>query len=184
MPNYFRLSLVAALILAVSLAACVSTRTQESTGEYVDDAGITTRVKTALIEDPQIKARQVDVETFRGVVQLNGFVDSASSRERATTVTRSVSGVQEVHNNLVVQTSDRTVGEVVDDATITAKVKTALIGNADTSAFQINVSTREGVVQLSGFVSDADEKYTAGNLASNVAGVRHVDNELEIKKLN
>jgi hyperosmotically inducible protein len=184
MPNYVRLSLVPALIMAVSLAACVSTGTQRSTGEYVDDAGITTRVKAALIEDPQVKARQVDVETSRGVVQLNGFVDSASSRERATTVTRSVSGVQQVHNNLIVQTADRTVGEVVDDATITAKVKTALIGNSDTSAFKIDVSTREGVVQLSGFVSDADEKYTAGSQASNVAGVRHVDNELEIKQLN
>jgi hyperosmotically inducible periplasmic protein len=184
MRSYFRLSLIPAAIVAVSLAACVATRTQESTGEYLDDAGITTRVKANLIGDELVKARQVEVETFRGVVQLNGFVDSTAARDRATIVTRSVSGVADVHNNLVVQASDRSVGTVVDDATITAKVKTALIGNPDTKATQINVSTREGVVQLSGFVNDSKESYMAEHLAGDVAGVHHVDNQLEVKRLN
>ena len=184
MRNNLRLSLIPALIVAVTLAGCASTPTHESPGEYVDDAGTTARVNTALMQDPLVKAGQVDVETFRGVVQLNGFIDSTAAKDRATTVSRSVSGVHEVHNNLVVKTSERTVGTVVDDATITAKVKTALIDNSGTSAGQINVETRQGVVQLSGFVNDTDEKLTAGNLASNVGGVHHVDNELEIKQLN
>jgi hyperosmotically inducible protein len=154
---------------------------EETAGTAIDDSGITAKVNTALIDDPTVKARQVDVETSHGVVQLNGFVDSAAAKERATTVARSVEGVQEVHNNLVVQTSDRTVGTVVDDATITAKVKTALIGNADTKAAEINVSTRQGVVQLSGFVDDKAGKDTAGSLAQNVAGVRSVDNQLEVR---
>ena len=175
-----------ALMIAAALAlgACASTPTQESTGETIDDAGITARVNTALIDDPQVKAHQVDVETSRGVVQLNGFVDSATAKDRATTVARTVPGVQQVHNNLVVQVSERTVGAVVDDATITAKVKTALIGNEDTKAHQINVSTREGVVQLSGFVDDSEEKNSAGYLAKNVAGVRSVDNQLEVRPMN
>jgi len=184
MHKNFLLSLVPALILSVALAACVSTPTQESTGEYIDDAGTSARVNAALIQDPQVKAGQIDVETFRGVVQLNGFVDTAVAKDRATSVARSVSGVEEVHNNLIVKTAERTVETVVDDATITAKVKTALIGNADTQAYQINVETRDGVVQLSGFVNDTDEKYTAESLASNIVGVHHVDNELEIKQLN
>jgi len=169
---------------ALTLGACASTPTQESTGETIDDAGITARVNTALVDDPQVKARQVDVETSRGVVQLNGFVDTATAKDRATTVARSVQGVQSVHNNLVVQGGDRTVGTVVDDATITAKVKTALIGNEDTKAHQINVSTREGVVQLSGFVEDGQEKNTAESLARNVTGVRTVDNQLEVRPMN
>jgi hyperosmotically inducible protein len=169
------------LAAALALGACASTPTQESTGEHIDDAAITAKVNTALVQDPQVKARQVDVETMRGVVQLNGFVDTTAAKDRATTVARSVTGVQEVHNNLVVQTGERTVGAVVDDATITAKVKTALIGNEDTKAHQINVSTREGVVQLSGFVDDSQEKKTAELVARNVVGVRSVDNQLEVK---
>jgi hyperosmotically inducible protein len=184
MRNHFRLSLIPTLIVTVTLAACASTATQQAPGEYLDDAGTSARVNTALMEDPLVKAGQVDVETFRGVVQLNGFIDSTAARDRATTVTRSVSGVHEVHNNLVVKTSERTVGTVVDDATITAKVKTALIGNEHTNAGQIDVETRQGVVQLSGFVNNADEKLTAGTLAGNIEGVHHVDNELEIKRLN
>jgi hyperosmotically inducible protein len=184
MRNNSRLSLIPTLIVAVTLAACASTPTQQAPGEYFDDAGTSARVNTALMQDPLVKAGQVDVETYRGVVQLNGFIDSTAAKDRATTVTRSVSGVQEVHNNVVVKTSERTVGTVVDDATITAKVKTALIDNSGTSAGQINVETRQGVVQLSGFVNDTDEKHTAGSLASNIEGVHHVDNELEIKQLN
>jgi hyperosmotically inducible protein len=154
---------------------------EETAGNAIDDSTITAKVNTALIEDPTVKARQVDVETSHGVVQLNGFVDSAASKERATTVARGVSGVTEVHNNLVVQTADRTVGTVVDDATITAKVKTALIGNEETKAAEINVSTRQGVVQLSGFVDEKADKDTAAALARNVVGVRSVDNQLEVR---
>jgi hyperosmotically inducible protein len=166
---------------ALALGACASTPTQESTGEHIDDTAITAKVNTALIQDPQVKAGKVDVETMRGVVQLNGFVGSTAAKDRATTVARSVTGVKEVHNNLVVQTGERTVGAVVDDATITAKVKTALIGNEETKAHQINVSTREGVVQLSGFVDDSAEKQMAETLARNVTGVHSVDNQLEVK---
>jgi hyperosmotically inducible protein len=175
---------LAALVAAVVLAACAATPTQKSPGEVMDDAGVTSRVKTALVNDPQTKARQIDVTTFRGVVQLNGFVDSQTSKDEATRVARSVQGVQEVHNNLTVKATDRTAGEVIDDTTITAKVKAALIGNDETKAREINVTTREGVVQLSGFVDDAQEKYMAENVARGVNGVQKVMNDLEIRKMN
>ena len=179
MRNLNRLILVSVAVL--TLGACAWMSGEETAGTAIDDSGITAKVNTALIDDPTVKARQVDVETSHGVVQLNGFVDSAAAKERATTVARGVSGVTEVHNNLVVQGGDRTVGTVVDDATITAKVKTALIGNAETKAAEINVSTRQGVVQLSGFVDDMAGKNTAGTLAQNVVGVRSVDNQLEVR---
>jgi hyperosmotically inducible protein len=175
---------LAALVAAIVLAACAATPTQKSSGEVVDDAGITSKVKVALADDPQTKARQIDVTTFRGVVQLNGFVDSTTAKSEATRVARTVEGVQEVHNNLTVKTTDRTAGEVIDDTAITAKVKAALIGNDQTKAREINVTTREGVVQLSGFVDDEQEKYMAENVARGVNGVHDVNNDLEVRKMN
>ena len=82
---------VSAVMLVVTLAmvACASTRTQKSAGEQVDDSVTTGRVKAALIADPVTKAHQIDVETFKGTVQLNGFVDTAASKERATEVAKS-----------------------------------------------------------------------------------------------
>jgi hyperosmotically inducible periplasmic protein len=175
---------VSAVMIVVSLAAvaCASTRTTKSAGEQVDDSVTTGRVKAALIADPVTKAHQIDVETFKGTVQLNGFVDTAASKERATEVAKKTTGVQTVRNNLTVKTADRAGEQVVDDGTITTKVKAALAGDPRTKAHQVNVETHEGVVQLSGFVDTAEAKSTAEQLARAVDNVRSVDNELDVKK--
>jgi hyperosmotically inducible protein len=177
-------SFVSAVMIVVSLAigACASTRTTKSAGEQVDDSVTTGRVKAALIADPVTKAHQIDVETFKGTVQLNGYVDSAAGKDRATTVARNTTGVKSVQNNLTVRTQDRTGGAVVDDAAITTKVKSALAGDPRTKAHQVNVETHEGVVQLSGFVDNAEAKSTAEQLARAVDDVKSVDNELSVKK--
>lgn len=180
-PVETRLSALAAASALIFLGGCASTRTQQAPGEYADDATVTAKVKTALVESPEVKANQVDVETFRGVVQLNGFVDSTSARSAATRVTSEVSGVKEVHNNLEVTDTSSMAGEAVDDSILTAKVKTALISEPQTKAHQINVTTEAGVVQLAGFVDSATEKNKATEVARTVAGVRDVRNELEIK---
>lgn len=169
------------LTLALVTAACAATRTQEAPGEVVDDSLITTRVKSALVADPVTKARQIEVETFRGTVQLSGFVDSSDAKTRAGTIARNTSGVQSVKNNLEVQSQGTTVGTKLDDTVITTKVKTALIANPVTKARQINVDTHDGVVQLSGFVDSAAEKAEAGRVASQVGGVADVHNELSVK---
>lgn len=169
-----------ALLLAL-VAACSSSGTRETAGQYVDDTTLTARVKSALAESDDVKARQIDVETYRGVVQLNGFVETAEARSSATRVASSVNGVREVRNNLSVSERDETVGEVVDDGIVTTKVKAALIAEPMTKARQINVATNEGVVQLSGFVDSAEEKSKATEVARSVSGVREVDNELDIK---
>ncbi len=88
------------LIVALALGACSATRTQESAGEVVDDSVLTAKVKTALIEDPVTKADEINVETYRGVVQLGGFVETAREKSRAAEVARAVSGVKEVRNDL------------------------------------------------------------------------------------
>ncbi len=91
------------LMLIVSLAACASTRTRESTGEYVDDSVITTKIKTLLAQDDFLKSFQISVETYKGTVQLSGFVNSRDAVSRAGEITRSVKGVTSVKNNLVVK---------------------------------------------------------------------------------
>jgi osmotically-inducible protein OsmY len=84
-------------------AACAPTRTQQAPGEYVDDSVLTTKVKAALVDDPITKARQISVETYRGTVQLSGFVDNKEERATATKVARSVQGVTEVKNDLEIK---------------------------------------------------------------------------------
>ncbi len=95
---------VAANVLVVSAllatAACAPTATRESAGEYVDDAAITTKVKTALLKDEGLKGTEIRVETFRGVVQLSGFVDSQDMASRAVADASRVSGVRSVRNDM------------------------------------------------------------------------------------
>jgi osmotically-inducible protein OsmY len=90
-------------MLITALAACASTRTQESTGEYVDDSVITTKVKALLAEDDLVKSFQIGVETFKGTVQLSGFVNSPRAVDKAGHIARSVKGVNAVRNNLIVK---------------------------------------------------------------------------------
>lgn len=84
-------------------SGCAATATKESTGEYVDDATITTKVKAAFVKDEVVKAFDVKVETFKGTVQLSGFVDTAEQKYRAAEVARRVNGVQDVKNNITVK---------------------------------------------------------------------------------
>jgi osmotically-inducible protein OsmY len=91
------------MTLVVAFLGCASTPTKESTGEYVDDSTITTKVKAAIFNDPALKVFQINVETFKGEVQLSGYVDSAKNVEKAGEVARSVGGVKSVKNNLNVK---------------------------------------------------------------------------------
>lgn len=92
-----------ALLIGASLpgmVACSPSPTRESAGEYIDDATITTRVKLAFADDPQVKALQVKVETYRGIVQLSGFVDTEAEARRAVEVARGIAGVKSVKNDI------------------------------------------------------------------------------------
>jgi osmotically-inducible protein OsmY len=100
--NFFR-QLVIVLFLTALLAGCAGTKTRESTGEYVDNSVITAKVKAAILEDPMLKMFQINVETFKGEVQLSGFVDSAEASARAVEITRKVKGVTSVKNSMVVK---------------------------------------------------------------------------------
>ena len=91
------------LMLIATFAACAATRTQSSSGEFVDDSVITTKVKSLLAEDDFLKSFQISVETYQGTVQLSGFVDSQKAIDKAGEVTRSVKGVKSVKNSLIVK---------------------------------------------------------------------------------
>jgi hyperosmotically inducible protein len=176
------LKLTAIMGALVVGAACSATRTQQSAGEVIDDSVLTAKVKAELIDDPITKAGQINVETYRGVVQLGGFVDNAQQKDQATKVARSVTGVKEVRNDLRVSSPQATAGQVIDDGTVTASVKTKLIDDSTTKAHQINVETQKGVVQLTGFVNSNEAKARAGELARSVDGVVEVRNDLEIRQ--
>ncbi|MCA1793774.1 MAG: BON domain-containing protein [Desulfobacteraceae bacterium] len=95
--------LVVVLFLAVFMAGCAGTQTRESTGEYLDDSVITAKVKAEIMKDPMLKVFQINVETFKGEVQLSGFVNSAEASARAVQITRRVKGVTSVKNSMVVK---------------------------------------------------------------------------------
>jgi len=174
-----------AIVGVLALAsACSATRTQQSAGEVIDDSVLTSKVKVALIDDPTTKAGQINVETYRGVVQLGGFVDNAQQKSQATKVARSVTGVKEVRNDLLISTKPHaSTGQDVDDSMLTSSVKAKLMDDSTTKAYEINVGTQKGVVQLTGFVDSTAMKARAGELARSVDGVKDVRNDLEIRQM-
>ena len=93
----------AALLMAIALSGCAGSSTKESTGGYIDDTVITTKVKTALFSDKDIKSSEINVQTFKGRVQLSGFVSSSADAKRAVEVTRKVQGVRVVENDMQIK---------------------------------------------------------------------------------
>ncbi|WP_414661591.1 BON domain-containing protein [Horticoccus sp. 23ND18S-11] len=103
------LSLTALLFVGTGLATlatgCAGTTTRESTGEYIDDATVTAKVKAAFVKDPLVSAMDVKVETFKGTVQLSGFVDTADQKAKAEAIAAGVTGVTSVRNNITLKTA-------------------------------------------------------------------------------
>lgn len=96
-------ALILAALMASTMVACTSTPTQQSTGQAIDDGVVTAKVKAALIEDPVTKAHQINVETFKGQVQLSGFVETDEARTRALQLARDIEGVKKVKDALEVR---------------------------------------------------------------------------------
>lgn len=87
----------------LSAVGCTSSAKHESTGEYIDDSVITTKVKAAIFNEPSLKSTEINVETFKGVVQLSGFVHDASDVQKTTEIARMVKGVSSVKNSMRVK---------------------------------------------------------------------------------
>ena len=162
------------------------------------DPGITTSVKTQLMADELVKARNINVDTRDHVVTLTGTVKSAAEEAKALQIARSTKGVNDVVDNIVIapstepgaapttgQVGDTSIGSAasaaVTDAAITTKVKTSLLADPDVSGLRIDVDTRNGVVTLTGTVNSSAEKARALDLAGRVDNVSRVEDKLTVR---
>jgi hyperosmotically inducible protein len=176
------------LALIVAIAGC--SRQEEpqaatakiTVGTQLDDTVVTSKVKSALLANAEIKSFDLKVETRKGIVQLSGFVDSLAQVDGAIAVTRAVEGVRSVENNISLKDGKATIGNAVDDGIITAKVKSALLADPGMKSFDIAVATRKGEVQLSGFVDSQSQIDQAIAISRKVEGVTAIGNEMSIKK--
>jgi osmotically-inducible protein OsmY len=103
MNTFKSISTFFAAIAMMFMLGCAATAKQEGTGEYVDDSVITTKVKAKILEEPGLKSAEINVETFKGIVQLSGFVSSQASINRAAELARGVNGVKSVKNDMRVK---------------------------------------------------------------------------------
>lgn len=103
MKKFSLVTVFSLLLLLMFSFGCASTRTQEGTGEYFDDTAITTKVKAAIFQEPSLKSAEINVETFKGSVQLSGFVSSKNDINTAVGVAQRVSGVRTVRNDMRVK---------------------------------------------------------------------------------
>ncbi len=162
--------------------AGVTPAASPTVGTQLDDSIVTASVKSALLADADIKGFDIKVETRKGEVLLSGFVDKQTQIDLALTVTRGVTGVKSVQNNVGLLSAAPTVGGKVDDTLVTTKVKTALLADEGIKSLDIAVITRQGEVQLSGFVNNQTQIDRAMEVARSIEGVRAVSNEMSIKK--
>lgn len=151
-------------------------------GTEIDDSVVTTRVKTALLNDLDVKSFDFKVETNKGEVLLSGFVDNQYQLDRAVSIVRSVVGVKTVDNKVSLKGNATTVGNKVDDGIITTKVKAALLADERVKSLDINVITRKTEVQLSGFVNNQSQMDFAVEIARGIEGVSRVSNDMKLKK--
>lgn len=155
--------------------------------QILSDVTITGKVKAALMEDKQVSAHEINVDTVKGVVQLKGNVDSKAEAQRAVALARKVEGVSGVKsflkvvpNETTASGAERTAGQTLSDATITGKVKTALMADKHVPARTINVDTVKGTVQLKGHVETRGQVQRAVALAKKVDGVKAVKSFLHV----
>lgn len=171
--------ILAALAAAIALAA-LPAHARNTPAQELDDTAITASIKAALIDHKDTHATKINVETYRGIVQLSGFVSSQLEKDTAGRIARDARGVREVRNDIALH-PDTSVGTKLDDTVLTGKVKAALIDSADVRSRQINVESEAGIVQLSGFVTSEKMKARAAQIAADVPGVKRVDDVLIVK---
>ena len=155
------------------------------------DAVVTAKVKSSMAVDPSVKASQIEVSTHDKVVTLTGNLDSQAEKDRALQIARTTSGVKDVVDMIAVRTGgesgdapdpDRTVGEHIDDAVITASVKNRLLEDPQVKGLKIDVDTREGVVFLTGTVGTREELDRAVEIARATEHVRDVKPNLVVSR--
>ncbi len=150
------------------------------------DGWITMKVKAVLTFHKNVSVTETDVHTQNGVVTLSGKAESEAQKQLTTEYAKDVDGVTEVRNEMVVSNpakpAHRSLGQKVDDASITAQVKTTLLFHKSTHALATRVATKHGVVTLHGEAENAAEKTLVTKLAEDIEGVRRVNNQMSVQK--
>ena len=150
---------------------------------YMDDSGITAKVKSALVDAKDIKSNDISVNTSKGVVTLNGFVSSQDQAEHAVTLAKGVEGVKSVSDKLHVKDSTKSsVKGYASDTAITSEVKAKLLADDLVPSRNVKVETQDGLVQLSGTVKTKAQSDRAESVASAIEGVKSVKNDLTVKQ--
>ena len=148
------------------------------------DAWITTKVKTALLFHRNVNATGTSVYTKDGIVTLQGEASSLAQKELTTEYAKDIDNVKSVNNEMTIAKTpampDATVGDKIDDASITAQVKSSLMSHSSTSAIHTTVSTTDGVVTLTGIAKNDAEKSLVTKLATDINGVTSVINNMTI----
>ena len=169
-----------ALLAATFLAFALPVHAQKSAGEVVDDNTVNASVKAKLAEAKDVPSMQVNVETYKGVVLLSGFVETQAQKDAAGKAAKGVSGVKKVHNAVALHPST-SMGAKLDDSVLTGKVKAALMDDKDVKSGQINVETKGGTVQLAGFVASEGMRKRAMEVARGVSGVKGVEDAMFVR---
>jgi hyperosmotically inducible protein len=167
---------LAALLLAASAPAFAD----KSAGESVDDGTITTEVKAGLVGAKGVSSNDINIETYKSVVLLSGFVTDQAQKDTADKVAKGVKGVKKVENKLIVHAST-SMGTKLDDTALVATVKAALVDADKVKSTQINIEARDGIVQLGGFVQSEGMKQRAMDITKGVKGVKRVEDALLVK---
>lgn len=187
MNQLLKTSVIAAAVCAalLTITACNKPETDHaptaSVGTDVDDSVITTKVKTALLANENIKSLDITVTTSKGNVMLSGFVNNTEQIDLSTSLAKAIQGVVNVDNQMTLKTGINTVGAKIDDDVITTKTRSALLNDAAIKSFDISVVTRNGEVQLSGFVDNAQQVQHSIEVAQAIEGVKSVSNHMTIK---
>lgn len=148
---------------------------ERSVGQMWDDTAITARVNAALIDDPKVKARKIDVDTVQQIVTLTGMVESEEVAEKAVEIARKIPYVKDVKNYL--QIGKKTIGQSLDDKLIGTKIKARLIREKNIRSLNIDVDVNRGVVTLTGVVDNPGQKDRALRIARTTLGaVKVIDN--------
>jgi len=156
----------------------------EANAEH-SDGWLNTKVKTTLLFHRNVRATKTGVDVKDGIVTLSGEANSQAQKELTTEYAKDVEGVKEVKNEMTVakilSKLDETIGEKIDDASITAQVKSSLLSHRSTSALKTKVSTTDGVVTLHGIAKNDAEKSLVTKLVTDIDGVKSVVNKMTIE---
>lgn len=151
-------------------------------GNFMDDSGITAKVKAALVDDKNIKSTDISVKTENKVVTLSGFVESQAQAEQAVATAKKVEGVTSVSDKLHVRDAkQQSVKGYAGDAATTSEIKAKLLADSIVPSRHVKVETTDGVVQLSGEVKSSAQSEKAESIAKSVEGVKSVKNDLKVK---